>query len=77
MGLKMNKSWDAAEEQFIRDNAHLFSDEKLAQMLSVNFGRTFSVASTRKKRQRMGGLLKEGHRGYFKIRCNIDITPEI
>lgn len=70
----MNKTWLPEHEQFVRDNAHLYNDEKLTKELNANFQKNFSVAATRKKRQRLA-LIKEGHRGFFKMKQLEDMSP--
>lgn len=64
----MNKRWTKEQIQFIKDNAHIFTDSKLAQELTTQFGRTFTKDATRKMRQRIGGLFKEAHRSFFKMK---------
>lgn len=66
----MNKKYSDEENQYIRDNASTFNDEKLAHNMSIKFNKTFSKGATRKQRQRLG-IKKTGHRGYFKVEENV------
>lgn len=71
----MNKTWLPEHEQFVKDNAHLYNDEKLTKELNAAFQRNFSIAATRKKRQRLA-LIKEGHRGFFKMKQSDETSAE-
>lgn len=63
----MNRKWKTEETQFIKDNAHIYNDEKMASEMAVTFGRAFTKDSVRKKRQRLG-IVKDAYRGFFKLR---------
>lgn len=65
----MNKVWETEHIDFIKTNAGVFNDTKLTQELNARFQTNFTMASVRKKRQRLA-ILKDGYRGYFKVRAN-------
>jgi len=62
----MNQIWSPIEEQFIRDNADIVTDEVGAAQLSAIVGRPISIYAWRKKRQKMG-LHKAPGRGVCKV----------
>lgn len=62
----MNIQWSKEEEDFIRENASVLSDEKAASILQENSDRKITIHTYRKKRIRMG--IKKGHgRGIVKV----------
>lgn len=66
----MNKVWENEHIEFIKEYAGIFNDAKLTAELNAKFQTSFTMASVRKKRQRLT-IIKEGHRGYFKLKNNV------
>ena len=63
----MNKTrWTNLEVEFLKENAGLFTDLRLSQIMSKEFERSISKDALRKQRQRLA-ISKAGHRGYFKL----------
>jgi len=62
----MNEVWTSIEEQFIRDNAAVLTDQEGAIQLGQVMGRPISTYAFRKKRQKLG--LKKAHgRGVCRL----------
>ena len=62
----MNQVWTPVEEQFIKHNAGLLTDEVGAAQLSKIVGREVTVSAWRKKRQQLG-LRKKPGRGVCEL----------
>jgi len=62
----MNVKWSVEDRQFIRDNAANMKDKELALALEQRTGRSVTLGSVRKIRQRMG-VNKKGGRGICEL----------
>lgn len=62
----MNKKWSINEENYLKENVNTLTDEKIAEELTKRTGKTFTMLSVRKKRQKLG-LKKAQGRGYCHI----------
>lgn len=60
-------TWKNSELQLIKDKAGTLKDKELAQELSTLLGKTVSVQSVRKQRQKLG-LVKQSGRGKCAIK---------
>jgi len=58
----MNIKWTIADKNFIRHNAHRLKDSEIADQLTSNSGRVFTLESVRKMRQKLG-IKKQAGRG--------------
>ena len=58
----MNKVWNDAEKEFIRDNAGNLTDKILSVKLTQITGRRVTLEAVRKQRQKMG-ISKQPGRG--------------
>lgn len=56
----MNKKWNEVEIEFLKNNVERFTDEDGARRLSELVGRTITMESWRKKRQKLGIVKKRG-----------------
>ena len=65
----MNKIWTPQEVSYLKENAGIYTDEKLAKEMQSLFSRDFSISALRKKRQRLN-IKKVAHRSYFKVLNN-------
>jgi len=65
----MNKKWTLDEEEYLRDNVNMFTDEQIAIELTKLGRRNVTMLSVRKKRQKLG-LKKAQGRGYCKLLQN-------
>ena len=63
----MNKTWTETEKQYIRENAGVLKDCKVADMLTQMTGRKISIQSVRKQRQKLG-IYKVSGRGFCQLR---------
>jgi len=50
----VNIKWSDAEKNFVRTNAHTMKDGDIASQLSESSGRTITLQSVRKMRQKLG-----------------------
>lgn len=66
----MNRVWTTEHIDFIKQNAGAFNDNKLTAELNAKFNTNFSIAATRKKRQRLS-LTKIGHRSFFQLKQDV------
>ena len=73
----MGKRWTQEEQDFVRANAHKYTDVELAKRLSEFTGREISFSYTRKLRQR-SGIRKLPGRGVCVIDSSSldDVTTE-
>ncbi len=74
----MGKRWTQDEQNFVRENAHKFTDVELARQLTQFTGREISFSYTRKLRQRLG-IRKLPGRGVCAIDSNSlpdDVTTD-
>lgn len=62
----VNRVWTEAEKNFVRANAGVMSDARLADRLSLLTGRTVTTNSVRHVRTRMG-LTKKSGRGICEV----------
>ena len=72
----MNSVWNESEKQFIKENAPLLSDKEGAKKLSAISGRTITVHSYRKQRQRMS-IKKAPGRGVCRTIAGEDARKTI
>lgn len=70
----MNSIWSNSEKQFIKDNANNMKDIDLAARLSQLTGRTVSLQSVRKQRQKMG-IVKNPGRGICGVKGQPQLKP--
>lgn len=62
----MNKKWSQEEIEFIKNNAPIYSDDRLTLELGNHFNKAYSKGAVRKCRQRLK-IKKAGYRGHFAI----------
>ena len=62
----MNRKWNDAQIQYIKDNVATMNDKDLTRALSIKFDKNFTLSATRKQRQRLK-LKKMGYRGFSKL----------
>jgi hypothetical protein len=66
----MNKKWKINEENYLKENVNIYTDEEISHRLTQMSGREVTMLAVRKKRQKLG-LKKAQGRGYCKLEKDV------